>query len=436
MNRTSQLDDRIEEALREIGKERLLSDAQRSRIRAAMIAASQEQVHRRAQRSGGLGSLLWSRLLPAGLALAAVTLIALAAYIAAGGSTGKPIAQAESHAAFTLFRRHSAPLDIAWYVDHIVQPNTPVIVAEGDILYAAQAISLTFTSQAFSLIRPGTEVALLPGRQGLQLRRGEVFVAVQPAAQVTGNFTGQNIFSVDTRRASVVVKGTQFSVYSSDDGDRVVTMQGAVKTTQHRPASVRLSAEVKAGEEVSLLDGATAPPVVQLHPPLAHAIEPGGRAIPEGAGTRQPEVSLVGSAYPGGTLTVDRPGLMLTTTVDAQGRFTVPVMLPALEGVYPFTLTIQSPDGRSRAGQLNVIVDKTAPNLSIHIPQLSAEGRRVRLQGQTESGATVTANGVELPVGLDGQFAAEVAVPADRTIQIVARDFAGNESTLTQIIRP
>jgi hypothetical protein len=128
--------------------------------------------------------------------------------------------------------------------------------------------------------------------------------------------------------------------------------------------------------------------------------------------------------------------LLLTTTVDSQGRFTVPVTLPALEGVYPFTLTIQSPDGRARAGQLSVIVDKTAPNLTIDTPQSSPDGARVRLQGQTEPGATVTANGVELLVLPDGRFASEIAMPADRAIRIVARDFAGNESTLAQTLRP
>lgn len=436
MNRTDQLDHRIEEALREIGNERQLSHAQRSRIRAAMIVAAQERTRRRAQHPRGLGSLLWPRLLPAGLAFASMLLIAFAAYVLAGGATGNPIAEAESTAAFTLLHRRMAPLGIVWHTDRTIQPNTSTVVAEGDILYATRVVTVTFADQSVGLIQPDTEVALLVAQPGLQLRFGQVDLAVQPATQPASMAHAEPRFIIETRRARIVVKGTQFSVRSTDDGDTVTTLQGTVETNQRTPAGATFNAEIRAGEEVSLLDEATAPPVVQLHAPLARAIEPGGRTIPDGAGTRQPAVRLAGSAYPGGVLTIDRPGLLLTTTVDPQGRFTVPVTLPSIEGTHPFTLTVQAPDGRSRSGQLNVIVDRTAPNLAIDMPQTSADGARIRIQGQTEPGAAVTANGVDLLVGSDGRFAGEVAIPADRAIRIVARDFAGNESTLVQALRP
>lgn len=436
MNRTDQLDHRIEETLREIGNERQLSDAQRSRIRTAMIAAAQEQARRRAQRFRGLGSLVWPCLLPAGLALASVLLMAFAVYILAGGDRGRPVAEAESKASFMLLHKHTVPPGIVWYTPQVVQPNTPAVVAEGDILYAVQVVTVTFSDQSVGLIQPDTEIAALVTQRGLELRFGQVDLAVQPAAQAGANPNTQPRFSIKTRRANIVVKGTRFSVYSDDDGDTVVTTQGVVEAAQRTPAGATFSAEISAGEEVSLLDEATAPPVVQLHAPLARAIEPDGRTIPDGAGTRQPEIRLAGSAYPGGVLTIDRPGLLLTTTVDPQGQFTVPVTLPILEGIYPFTLTIQAPDGRSRAGQLNVIVDRTAPNMAIDMPQISPDGARVQIEGQTEPGATVTANGADLLVGSNGRFAGEVALPADRTIRIVARDFAGNESTLAQTVGP
>ncbi|MGQ9814840.1 MAG: FecR domain-containing protein [Candidatus Roseilinea sp.] len=436
MSRTDQLDYRIEEALRQIGNERLLSPTQRSRIRAAMIAAAQEQKRRRAQRSRGFGSLLWPRLLPVGLTLASVLLIAFAAYIFAGGERGRTIAQAKSNVSFTLLHKHTAPPGIVWYTAQVVQPDTPAVVAEGDILYASQVVTVTFSDQSIGVIHPDTEVAALVGERGLALRFGQINLTVQPGAQADAGPNAQSRFSIKTRRAHIAVRGTQFSVHSDDNGDTVVTTQGAVEATQITPTGATFSAQISAGEEVGLFDSATAPPVVQLHPPLAHAVEPDGRTIPDGAGTRQPEISFVGSAYPGGALTIDRPGLLLTTTVDSQGRFTVPVTLPALEGVYAFTLTIQAPDGRSRTSQLNVIVDRTAPAMVIDMPEISADGASVQIQGQTEPGATVTANGIDFFVDSDGRFASEVTMPIDRIIRIVARDFAGNESMLAQTVRP
>lgn len=425
---------RIEKALREIGSERQLNPAQRNRIRAAMIATARQRAQRRVQHTTSLRALLWPRLIPVGLAFASVLLVAFAAYILAGGATGRPVAQAQSTATFTVFHKRSAPLGIVWHTDQTIQPDTPVVVAEGDILYAPQVVTVTFTDQSVGLIQPDTEVAILATQNGLQLRFGQVDLAVRPIAQAEAGARPR--FSVETRRASIAVKGTQFSVHSADDSDTIVTTSGVVEATQRTPTGVIFRSEIRAGEEVSLIDKATAPPAVQLHAPLAEVIEPGGRVIPDGTGTRQTEVILAGRAYPGGVLTIDRPGLLLTTTVDSQGRFTVPVTLPAAEGAHPFYLTIQSPDGRSRTGQLNVVVDKTAPNLALGIPQLSADGARVQLQGQTEPGATVTANGSELLALTDGRFAGEVAMPANRTIRIVARDFAGNVSVLAQTIRP
>jgi len=436
MNRTDRLDHRIEEALREIGNERQLSSAQRSRIRAAMIAAAQEQTRRRAQRRRGFRDIFWPRLLPAGLALASVSLIAFAAYILAGGAAGRPVAQAESSATFTLLHKHTAPLGIVWYTDRTVEPETRVLIAEGDILYAPQVVTVTFADQSIGLIQPDTEIAVLPAQRGLQLRFGQVDLAVQPAAQAGVNADAQPRFNVETRRANVGVKGTQFGVHSADDSDTVITVQGVVEVTRRGSSGMIFNTRVSAGEEVNLLDNTTAPPVVQLHAPLARVIEPGGRTIPAGVGTRAPEVNFAGSAYPGGVLSVDRPGLLITTPVDLQGWFTVPVRLPSIEGAYPFTLTIRAPDGRSRSGRLNIMVDKTAPNLAIDMPQISADGARIQIQGQTEPGSMITANGVELPVRSDGQFMGEVAMPLDRAIRVVARDFAGNESVLVQTIRP
>lgn len=426
------MDQRIEQALREIGQERRLSQTRRNRIRAAMMAAAQEEARRREQRARGPASFLWLRAAPAGLALASMLLIALAAYILAGGAGGRPLARAESDGPFTLLQRRAAPPGIVWHASQDIQPNTPVAVAEGDILYAPQPVTITFEDQSIAIVQPDTEIALPGTGRGLRLQFGQVDLDVRPAAQAGAPLQ----FTVETRRASILVKGTRFSVSSDEHGDTVTTTQGIVEAAQRARAGAIFSAEIRAGEEAHLRDDPTAPPVVQLHAPLARAIEPDGRAIPPGVGTRQPAVILIGSAYPGGALTVEHPGLLLTTPVDLQGRFTVPVTLPDLEGACPFTLTVRSPDGRSRAGQFTVIVDRTAPDLAIDMPRLSADGARVQIQGQTEPGAAITANGIALPVSADGRFAGEIALPADRAIRVIARDFAGNESALAQTIRP
>ncbi|MCS7061827.1 MAG: Ig-like domain-containing protein, partial [Anaerolineae bacterium] len=77
---------------------------------------------------------------------------------------------------------------------------------------------------------------------------------------------------------------------------------------------------------------------------------------------------------------------------------------------------------------------KTAPKLLVEIPEPTMNGSRVRLTGQTEPGATVTANGVVLAVEATGHFSGEIETPSDKLVQIVAQDPAGNESVLTQVI--
>ena len=434
MNRLDKLDNRIEQALYEIGDERKLSPAQRNRIRAAMHATARQRARQREQSTRGLGSLFSSRLMPASLALAAFVLLAFAAYVFTGGAVGQPVAQAQSAAAFTLRQRHTAPFGINWYTDHIVQPGAVMAVAEGDILYAPQVVTMTFTDQSVGMIHPDTEVAALVAQSGLELRFGQVDMAVRHATQAAAANTGPR-FSVETRRADVAVKGTKFSVQSSGESDTVMTTEGVVAATQRTSSGSTYSADIRVGEEVRLVDDATAPPIVQLHAPLARVVEPSGRAIPADSGTREQNVSLVGSAYPGGILTANQSGMALTTTVDAQGQFTVPITLPMAEGTYPFTLTIQSPDGRSRTGHLDVIVDKTAPNLTIEIPAPSPDGARLHLSGQTEPGATITVNGIVFAVGTDGTFGGDIDMPADRAVRVVATDVAGNESTLVQSIQ-
>ncbi|MCS7062343.1 MAG: FecR family protein, partial [Anaerolineae bacterium] len=332
MNRTDELDNRIEQALREIGSEHRLSAAQRSRIRAAMIATARSRAQLRAQATSR-NKLFTLRLLPAGFALASLLLFVFAAYVLMGGAPRHLVAWAESESAYIVGQRHSGPFGLAWHVYITAQPNTRTPIADGDIIYAPQLVVVTFSDESVSTIRPNTEVAILNSPSGIELRSGQIDLSVHPTKlpelRVDAEAGTPPRFRVATRRADIAVRGTKFSVHSDDETDMVRTTEGLVHAVQRTPSGATYKAEISAGEEVYLRDDAVAPPVVQLHAPLARAIEPNGRIILDGAGTRESLIHLIGSAYPNGTLTaiggVD--GLMITTTVDAQGRFSVPITL-------------------------------------------------------------------------------------------------------------
>lgn len=97
------------------------------------------------------------------------------------------------------------------------------------------------------------------------------------------------------------------------------------------------------------------------------------------------------------------------------------------------TITARLVEGTSEiaASSATVVVDRTAPPLSITRPKANdtIEGPDVVIEGKTEAGVEVSVSGRALRPNPDGTFTERLSAPTGPlTLAIVARDKAGNET--------
>jgi hypothetical protein len=278
-------------------------------------------------------------------------------------------------------------------------------------------------------LRADSEAELLTDARGLRLHFGEVNSRVAKAASPA---TTGPVFAVLTSRAEYMVKGTVFDVQSDASGDRLLTDEGGVEASTRTSAGVSVHALVQAGEEVRIAQD-PARLEVQLQPPQVSVVYPSGQPIENGA-ARSRDLVLQGRARPGAMLTLQQgDGAMQQGQVDGSGRFTQPIQLTDGDGLQALTVTVSTPDRAARATNLTINLDTQAPTLTLDLPQVN--GQRVRIGGETDPDAKLSVNGVVVPVGPQGNFSAEVAFPDDHVLRLVARDAAGNETTVARVVQ-
>lgn len=126
----------------------------------------------------------------------------------------------------------------------------------------------------------------------------------------------------------------------------------------------------------------------------------------------------------------------VAATVQPTGSWSAPdVNLP--EGKTEITARAQSPEGRSAVARLSLTVDTIPPSLIISEPMDMAQVRFpfIRVVGQVgEVDAKVYVNGLQTTVQPNGSFVRENVPLATglNTIQIEARDLAGNSTLVTR----
>ena len=149
-------------------------------------------------------------------------------------------------------------------------------------------------------------------------------------------------------------------------------------------------------------------------------------------------ITVSGTAEIGATLTVNG----VAVPVDASGNWTTSVAPPAVDG--PLTVTAVATDaaGNSATATHALTVDTAPPEVAITtveggddlINAVEAAGG-ITVSGTAEIGATLTVNGVAVPVDASGNWTTSVAPPAvdgPLTVAAVATDAAGNTATATQ----
>ena len=117
--------------------------------------------------------------------------------------------------------------------------------------------------------------------------------------------------------------------------------------------------------------------------------------------------------------------------LDASGTFSATAALK--EGPNAIGVTLLAGTDVIARSSYTVVLDRQPPSLSIARPREgeSITGPNVIVEGRTETGATVSVNGQTVVPGPDGAFSATLpSSPGPLAITIVARDRAGNETTV------
>ena len=118
--------------------------------------------------------------------------------------------------------------------------------------------------------------------------------------------------------------------------------------------------------------------------------------------------------------------------VDADGKFQATVTLA--NGSNTIVVTVVRGDERASALPRTIVFDTLPPTLTITKPADGAmvDGPNVAVEGKTEIGSTITLNGNGTNVTPDGTFGSTIsAALGPLTIDVVARDQAGNETKTT-----
>lgn len=425
----------IRAALSAMRTEPALSQAALARMTAAAIAARHAQIAAQRRETTWqrflrrIRSLDASRLggwaLPSVVAAAAVFFLGLAAYVALGGSAEPGSAVASASAPYEVRQRRTA-LFLSWQNISTVAGGETAL-GGGDVIVAVQPVTLTFLDGTVAVAQPGSELALLINRPGIELRRGEVETVIGGSA---GAVSDGPKFSLITRRGVYRDLGTAFRARTGADEDFLATDQGLVQAGVRTRSGDLLSADVHAREEL-VVPNNVSKLEVQLQEPRARIQTAAGDFVaPDGLSTSG-NVTVTGVAFAGGQLDIAGGLAPAQTRVAADGRFTVP--LTVAEGPVQLRLTVRSDDGRSRASEFAFTVDSVSPPLSF--ARRDGAAGRIGFTGKTEPGAVVIVNGAGVAVGSDGGFAGEVAMPADGVLAAFARDAAGNQTVAVIMVR-
>ena len=120
-----------------------------------------------------------------------------------------------------------------------------------------------------------------------------------------------------------------------------------------------------------------------------------------------------------------------TVKLDTSGTFAATATLK--DGPNAIGVTLLSGTDVVARSSYTVVLDRQPPSLSITRPREgeTITGSNVIVEGRTETGATVSVNAQTVVPGPDGAFSATLpSSPGPLAITIIARDRAGNESTV------
>jgi hypothetical protein len=153
--------------------------------------------------------------------------------------------------------------------------------------------------------------------------------------------------------------------------------------------------------------------------------------------TKDPALALKGEVpafalAAGRTVEVALNGAVVSNvTPDAAGAFSAALTLR--DGPNAIALTLLSGQDAIAHSSYTVVLDRQPPALALTSPKSgdTVDGPNITVTGKAEAGATVILNDRTIVINQDGSFTDFVTAPAGAlTITLVARDRAGNETTV------
>lgn len=122
-------------------------------------------------------------------------------------------------------------------------------------------------------------------------------------------------------------------------------------------------------------------------------------------------------------------GSAIVVPFDSNGHFAVPLTLA--EGTNQILVSLETPTGALASTTATVVLDRTAPPLSVSKPKNgdTLDRTTFTIEGKSEPGASVLVNDKSVIVGQDGSFIETLtAAVGPFPITVIARDRAGNET--------
>ncbi|HUQ40895.1 MAG TPA: hypothetical protein VM052_00190 [Candidatus Limnocylindrales bacterium] len=153
--------------------------------------------------------------------------------------------------------------------------------------------------------------------------------------------------------------------------------------------------------------------------------------------TREPSLPVAGKLpefAQGSDRTIEitlNGALVATLTPDTTGAFSATLDLK--EGPNAIALALMAGNDVAARASYTVVLDRQVPTLAVTKPgpNASVEAPNVVVEGKGEAGVTITIDGRTVIAAPDGTFSDTfTATPGARTITVVARDRAGNETTV------
>lgn len=411
-------DEQLERLLAESGRRTGgLSTERRDSVLRVLLAEQerlQQEERRQATSRRGLTTVDWLRLLAGAFALAATLAFALSAYLLVGGSR-LPSDATLSGIARVNERRYGV-LGLQWSLAQPEQRYTLHPLARGDEVTAQSPVTITFADGSTAVLSAGAQARVLEEGTGLFLVTGEVESIVQPRNPDTP-------FRVETDFGSAIVRGTVFRTRIQLEAAVEFTDKGIVLVS-----NALESREVITGEQVRIV------PVEPLRPELQAPRARFSSRLPDRILINEAALSFRATIYPSATLVIyDARTTAELGRFDADPAGNVAGAVALAEGEWIVQLRQISRDGRQSAlsAPVQVEVDQTPPALQLE--PVVQQGARLRVTGRTEGGASVSINGLGVPVQPDGRFETLLDQPRG-VITVVARDPAGNEAVIVRLV--